>query len=90
MFNIIHFSGWIIGVITAVLLGGIIALIIWKVCTTIHDHREYAKFENERNNMKWQTNKNPLYKDAYTTFQNPIFNKTDKQIQEHISNGGHS
>lgn len=67
---------WVLGVITSILVAGLIMLIVWKVFTTIHDRREYAKFENERQNLKWHTNKNPLYKEAVTSFSNPVYNKS--------------
>lgn len=66
---------WIIWVIITTVLAGIIMLLIWKIFTTIHDRREYAKFETERQQMKWQTGGNPLYKEAQTTFENPTFQR---------------
>lgn len=64
-------------VIGSILLGGIIILLIWKGVTTVHDRREYAKFESERKNPKWQAGDNPLFKNPTTTFKNPMF--TDEQ-----------
>ena len=46
---------------------------MWKAFTTIHDRREFARFEQERLNMKWNTNSNPIFKQATTTIQNPTF-----------------
>lgn len=70
----ISFSAWIAGVIGSILLAGMISLIIWKIVTTIHDHREYAKFVDNTKNMKWAKNEiNPLYREAQTTFSNPFF-----------------
>lgn len=42
------------------MIGGIIAvglalLLIWKLLTTIHDRRELAKFEKERQMARWDT-----------------------------------
>ncbi|KAJ8947984.1 hypothetical protein NQ314_008519 [Rhamnusium bicolor] len=69
---------WILGVIGTILIAGLIMLIIWKVCTTIHDRREYAKFENERKALKWHRNDNPLYKEATSTFANPVYNRSSR------------
>lgn len=71
---------WILGVIATILIAGLIMLIIWKVCTTIHDRREYAKFENERKGLKWHRNDNPLYKEATSTFANPVYNRSSSRL----------
>lgn len=34
---------------------GLAALLIWKLLVTIHDRREFAKFEEERARAKWDT-----------------------------------
>lgn len=39
----------------AILLLGLAALLIWKLLVTIHDRSEFAKFEEERANAKWDT-----------------------------------
>lgn len=39
----------------AILLLGLIGLLIWKLLITIHDRREFAKFEEERAKAKWDT-----------------------------------
>ncbi|KAJ0058348.1 hypothetical protein NL108_013421, partial [Boleophthalmus pectinirostris] len=39
----------------AILLLGLIGLLIWKLLITIHDRREYAKFEEEKAKAKWDT-----------------------------------
>lgn len=43
----------ILGVIAGIILIGLILLLIWKLLVTIHDQREYAKFEKERQQAKW-------------------------------------
>ena len=43
----------VLGVIFAIVLIGIILLLIWKLFVTIHDRREFAKFEKERENASW-------------------------------------
>lgn len=42
-------------VASAILLLGLAALLIWKLLITIHDRREFAKFEEERAKAKWDT-----------------------------------
>ncbi|XP_078079883.1 integrin beta-3-like isoform X2 [Mustelus asterias] len=54
----------------AILLLGLVALLIWKLLVTLHDKREFAKFEAERARAKWDTANNPLYKPPTTTFTN--------------------
>lgn len=34
---------------------GLAALLIWKLLITIHDRREFARFEEERARAKWDT-----------------------------------
>ncbi|CAM4704850.1 integrin beta-3 [Caretta caretta] len=54
----------------AILLIGLAALFIWKLLITVHDRREFARFEEERARAKWDTANNPLYKGATSTFTN--------------------
>ncbi|XP_053373314.1 integrin beta-PS-like isoform X4 [Mercenaria mercenaria] len=65
----------ILGTIGGIVLVGLILLLIWKLWTTIHDRREFAKFEKETQNAKWDTEGNPLYNPATTTFHNPAFDQ---------------
>ncbi|CAN9505422.1 unnamed protein product [Ophioblennius macclurei] len=57
----------------AILLLGLAGLLIWKLLVTIHDRREFAKFEEERAKAKWDTANNPLYKEATSTFKNVAY-----------------
>ncbi|XP_076853299.1 integrin beta-3a [Brachyhypopomus gauderio] len=59
--------------IGSVLLLGLAALLIWKLLITIHDRREFAKFEEERAKAKWEAANNPLYRGATTTFTNVTY-----------------
>ncbi|KAK8731943.1 hypothetical protein OTU49_007346, partial [Cherax quadricarinatus] len=68
--------GIVFGLIAAIVAIGLLTLLIWKLLTTIHDRREYAKFEQERKAAQWETAENPLYKSAETTFKNPAFAKS--------------
>ncbi|XP_076361128.1 integrin beta-PS-like [Tachypleus tridentatus] len=63
----------VLGVIGGIVLVGLALLLIWKLLTTIHDRREFAKFEKERQMAKWDTGENPIYKQATTTFKNPTY-----------------
>ena len=66
--------GIVLGVIGAIVGVGLVTIFMWKAFTTIHDRREFAKFEQERLNMKFSANSNPIFKQATTTIQNPTFN----------------
>uniref|UniRef100_A0A0C9PS78 Integrin beta n=1 Tax=Fopius arisanus TaxID=64838 RepID=A0A0C9PS78_9HYME len=71
--------GVAIGVVVATVLLGLLGLLLWKVLTTLHDRKEYAKFEKERSSAKWGRDENPLYKPSTTTFSNPTFEQTSRQ-----------
>ncbi|XP_029015387.1 integrin beta-3-like [Betta splendens] len=60
-------------VVGAILLLGLVGLLIWKLLVTIHDRREYKRFEEERTKAKWDTGNNPLYKGATSTFTNVTY-----------------
>ncbi|XP_048247229.1 integrin beta-PS-like [Haliotis cracherodii] len=68
--NVLAIVGGVVGGIVAV---GLALLLIWKMLTIIHDRREFAKFEKERQNAKWDTGENPIYKQATSTFKNPMY-----------------
>ncbi|XP_026063719.1 integrin beta-3a [Carassius auratus] len=62
-----------LSVAAAILLLGLATLLVWKLLITIHDHREFAKFEEEKAKAKWEAANNPLYKGATSTFQNVAY-----------------
>ncbi|XP_031572666.1 integrin beta-1-like [Actinia tenebrosa] len=66
----------ILAVIGAILAIGLALLLIWRLLATIQDRREFAKFQKEKQNAKWDTGENPIFKQATTTFQNPTYGKT--------------
>ncbi|KAM4626220.1 integrin beta-2 isoform 1-T2 [Discoglossus pictus] len=68
--NVIAIVG---GTIAGVILLGIIALLIWKLVTEMNDRKEYRRFEKERMKSKWNTDANPIFKEATTTVVNPNF-----------------
>ncbi|KAK7872459.1 hypothetical protein R5R35_014253 [Gryllus longicercus] len=65
--------GIIFGVIGGTVLIGLLSILIWKLLTTVHDRREFAKFEKERLQSKWERGDNPLFVQATSTFSNPTF-----------------
>lgn len=65
--------GIILGIVAAIVLMGLAVVLLWKLYTTFHDRREFAKFEKERMMAKWDTGENPIYKQATSTFKNPTY-----------------
>uniref|UniRef100_A0A3B5MPK7 Integrin beta n=1 Tax=Xiphophorus couchianus TaxID=32473 RepID=A0A3B5MPK7_9TELE len=63
----------LLAVAGAILLLGLVGLLIWKLLVTIHDRKEYSKFEEEKAKAKWDTANNPLYKGATSTFTNVAY-----------------
>ena len=61
---------WLVGVIVGV---GIVVILMWKAVTTVHDRREFARFEKERLRAKWDAGQNPIFKQATSTFKNPTY-----------------
>lgn len=70
------FAAWVAGVIGGIILSGLLMLLVWKVATTIHDRREYARFENEQKKSRWNRSDNPLYREATSTFRNPLYRQS--------------
>jgi protocadherin alpha len=71
------YFGMIIGIAGGIVGVGIITILLWKAFTTVTDRREFARFEAERQKMKWNSNANPIFKQATTTIQNPMYCKED-------------
>uniref|UniRef100_A0A4W3HW67 Integrin beta n=1 Tax=Callorhinchus milii TaxID=7868 RepID=A0A4W3HW67_CALMI len=63
------------GVVAGIVLIGLALLLIWKLLMIIHDRREFAKFEKEKMNAKWDTQENPIYKSPINKFKNPNFGR---------------
>lgn len=53
MYPFMQCAGIVLGVIGAIVLIGLAMLLLWKLLTTIHDRREFAKFEKERTMARW-------------------------------------
>lgn len=49
------------------LLIGILLLGIWKLLVTMHDRREFAKFQSERSRARYEMASNPLYRKPIST-----------------------
>lgn len=71
----INIFGVAVGVIATTIFLGMLGILIWKAVTTVHDRREYQKFEKERALAKWDRGENPLYKEATMRFHNPTFSE---------------
>lgn len=65
--------GIVLTVIAAIVVVGLALLLLWKLLTTIHDRREFARFEKERKLAKWDTGENPIFKQATSTYKNPAY-----------------
>ncbi|XP_067863640.1 integrin beta-1-like isoform X2 [Heptranchias perlo] len=63
------------GVVAGIVLIGLALLLIWKLLMIIHDRREFAKFEKEKMNAKWDTQENPIYKSPIHKFKNPNYGR---------------
>ncbi|KAJ8395062.1 hypothetical protein AAFF_G00040130 [Aldrovandia affinis] len=63
------------GVVAGIVLIGLALLLIWKLLMIIHDRREFAKFEKEKLNARWDTQDNPIYKSPINKFQNPNYGR---------------
>jgi len=70
---VVDIMGIVLGVIGAIVAIGLFLILMWKVFTTIHDRREFARFEKERMLAKWDTGENPIFKQATSTFKNPTY-----------------
>lgn len=74
-----NISTIVFSIIGAILLLSIIAILLWRVLTMMYDRAKYAKFENDLKNSKFNTEENPLFKQATTTYRNPTYD-----LKKHI------
>lgn len=42
------------GVVGAIVLLGLAMLLLWKLLTSVHDRREYTRFEKEKAQASWE------------------------------------
>uniref|UniRef100_S4RX67 Integrin beta n=1 Tax=Petromyzon marinus TaxID=7757 RepID=S4RX67_PETMA len=68
--------GIIVGVTVGVVIIGFIVLLLWKMMVTIHDRREFAKFQEDRSHARWGMSTNPLYRPTTSTFRNVSYRGT--------------
>ncbi|XP_007253538.3 integrin beta-5 [Astyanax mexicanus] len=57
----------VMAVVGSILLVGIVLLAIWKLVITIHDRREFARFQSARSRARYEMASNPLYKQPIST-----------------------
>ncbi|CAF0798067.1 unnamed protein product [Adineta steineri] len=71
--RILSVRSTIIIIVSSILAFGLFCLMVWRMLATLHDRREFAKFEQEREKAKWETDVNPLYRQATVKYQNPTY-----------------
>ncbi|XP_013855318.1 integrin beta-5 [Austrofundulus limnaeus] len=54
-------------VVGSILLVGVVLLIAWKLIITVHDRREFSRFQSARSRARYQMASNPLYKQPVST-----------------------
>lgn len=57
----------LLAVVGSILLVGVVLLAVWKLVITIHDRREFARFQSARSRARYEMASNPLYKQPVTT-----------------------
>ncbi|RLW04844.1 hypothetical protein DV515_00005641 [Chloebia gouldiae] len=73
----------VLAVIGSVVLIGIILLALWKLLVTIHDRREFDRFQSERSRARYEMASNPLYRKPISTHNVEFtFNKLNKSYNE--------
>ena len=53
--RILSVRSTILIIVSSILAFGLFCLMIWRMLATLHDRREFAKFEQEREKAKWET-----------------------------------
>lgn len=61
------------GLAGALVAVGLLALLLFRVCTYLKDRREYVRFQEEKLKAKWNTEQSPLYQTPLTTTLNPMY-----------------
>ncbi|XP_056409415.1 integrin beta-5-like [Hyla sarda] len=57
----------LLAVVGSILLVGLVLLAVWKLLVTVHDRREFARFQSERSRAKYEMAANPLYRQPIST-----------------------
>ncbi|XP_076437634.1 integrin beta-3-like [Babylonia areolata] len=65
----------VLGVVGGVVGVGLILLLLVKLLTTLFDRLEYQHFLRELQSPKWAKHNNPIYKEATTTYYNPVMTR---------------
>nr|XP_033801508.1 integrin beta-5 [Geotrypetes seraphini] len=69
----------LLAVVGSILLVGFALLAVWKLIITIHDRREFAKFQSERSRARYEMASNPLYRQPISTHSlDMVFNLLNK------------
>ncbi|XP_040004093.1 integrin beta-5 isoform X1 [Xiphias gladius] len=74
----------LLAVVGSILLVGVVLLAAWKMVITIHDRREFARFQSARSRARYEMASNPLYKQPVSTH----FVETDFNMYGKSYNGG--
>uniref|UniRef100_A0A665WWD2 Integrin beta n=1 Tax=Echeneis naucrates TaxID=173247 RepID=A0A665WWD2_ECHNA len=74
----------LLAVVGSILLVGLVLLAAWKLVITIHDRREFARFQSARSRARYEMASNPLYKQPVSTH----FVETDFSMYGKSYNGG--
>ncbi|XP_068184933.1 integrin beta-5 [Antennarius striatus] len=74
----------LLAVVGSILLVGVVLLAAWKLVITIHDRREFARFQSARSRARYEMASNPLYKQPVSTH----FVDTDFSVYGKSYNGG--
>ncbi|XP_026127566.1 integrin beta-5-like [Carassius auratus] len=54
----------LLAVVGSILLMGIVLLALWKLVITVHDRREFARFQSARSRARYEMASNPVYKQS--------------------------
>ncbi|KAM4698234.1 integrin beta-5 isoform 1-T2 [Rhinophrynus dorsalis] len=57
----------LLAVVGSILLIGLVLLAVWKLIITIHDRREFSRFQSERSRARYEMASNPLYRQPIST-----------------------
>ncbi|KAK1165982.1 integrin beta-5-like [Acipenser oxyrinchus oxyrinchus] len=69
----------LLAVVGSILLVGIVLLAIWKLIITVHDRREFARFQSARSRARYEMASNPLYKQPTSSHAvETVFNMQNK------------
>ncbi|ODM79385.1 Integrin beta-PS [Orchesella cincta] len=70
---------WIVASVSSlVVLIGLILLCVYKAYTKIQIKKEFAAYDNERKEVAWGQETNPIYNNPVGTFQNPLYAGAEK------------